>query len=61
MAVKVKVTLRRSGINRPKGQKATIKGLGLGRPGSSALLPDTDAVRGMIRSISHLVEVEAAE
>ena len=31
MALKLKVTLVRSGINRPQDQKDTIKGLGLTR------------------------------
>ena len=61
MALKLKLTLVRSGINRPEVQKLTIKGLGLTRMHKSVLLNDTDAIRGMIRKVSHLVKVEAAE
>lgn len=61
MAKKLKVTLTRSGVNRPEKQKLTIKGLGLTRPNSSRVLEDTQAIRGMIRKISHLVRVEPAE
>ncbi len=61
MALKLKVTLIRSGINRPQPQKLTIKGLGLTRMGKSVVLNDTAAVRGMIRKVSHLVRVERAE
>jgi large subunit ribosomal protein L30 len=61
MAKKLKVTLVRSGINRPEPQKRTIKALGLRKMHASAVVPDNDAVRGMIRSVSHLVKVEAAE
>jgi large subunit ribosomal protein L30 len=61
MALKLKVTLVRSGINRPELQKLTIKGLGLTRMNKSVLLNDTPAIRGMIRKVSHLVKVEAAE
>jgi large subunit ribosomal protein L30 len=61
MALKLKVTLVRSGINRPQPQKDTIKGLGLTRMNKSVLLKDTPAVRGMIRKVSHLVRVEPAE
>jgi large subunit ribosomal protein L30 len=61
MAKKLKVTLIRSGINRPEPHKQTIKALGLTRMWKSAVLPDNIAVRGMIRSVSHLVRVEAAE
>ncbi len=61
MALKLKVTLVRSGINRPENQKQTIKALGLTKMHRSRVLKDTLAVRGMIRAVSHLVKVEAVE
>jgi large subunit ribosomal protein L30 len=61
MANKLKVTLIRSGINRPETQKRTIRGLGLGKMGRSVVLADNLSVRGMIRSVSHLVRVESAD
>ena len=61
MALKVKVTLIRSGTNRPQRHKDTIKGLGLTRLHKSVVLEDTPAVRGMIRAVSHMVTVEPAE
>jgi large subunit ribosomal protein L30 len=61
MALKVKVTQIRSGINRPETQKLTLRGLGLTRMHKSVVLADSPAVRGMIRKISHLVKVEPAE
>ena len=61
MAKKLRVTLIRSGINRPEPQKLTIWQLGLRKMGRSAILPDNPAVRGMIRSVAHLVKVEVAE
>jgi large subunit ribosomal protein L30 len=61
MALKLKVTLIRSGINRPELQKQTIRGLGLTRMHKTVVLNDTLAIRGMIRKVSHLVKVEAAE
>ena len=61
MALKLKVTLTRSGINRPERQKLTIKGLGLTRMHQAVILNDSPAVRGMIRRVSHLVSVEAAD
>jgi large subunit ribosomal protein L30 len=61
MAIKLKVTLVRSGINRPYDQKLTIRGLGLTKMHKSVVLNDTPAIRGMIRKVSHLVKVEAAE
>ena len=61
MATKLKITLIRSGINRPEPHKLTAAKLGLGKLGRTVVLPDNPAVRGMIRSISHLVKVESAE
>jgi large subunit ribosomal protein L30 len=61
MAKKLKVTLVRSGINRPEKQKRTIRGLGLTKMGRSVVIPDNVSVRGMIRSVSHLVQVESAD
>jgi large subunit ribosomal protein L30 len=61
MAKKLKVTLVRSGINRPEPQKQTIRGLGLGKMGRSVVLTDNPSVRGMIRAVSHLVRVESAD
>ncbi len=61
MALKLKVTLIRSGTNRPQRHKDTIKGLGLTRLHKSVILNDTPAIRGMIRAVSHMVTVEPAE
>ncbi len=61
MAKTLKVKLVRSGINRPETQKRTIQRLGLGKMNSTRILPDNLAVRGMIRSVSHLVTVERGE
>jgi len=61
MAKKLKLTLVRSGINRPEPQKRTIRALGLNKMWQTSILPDNVSVRGMIRAVSHLVRVEAAE
>ncbi|MEO5768193.1 MAG: 50S ribosomal protein L30 [Polyangia bacterium] len=61
MANNLIVTLVRSGINRPETHKRTIRALGLTKMWKSRILPDNIAVRGMIRSVSHLVRVEAGE
>lgn len=61
MAIKLKVTQIRSGIGQSQRQKLTLKGLGLTRMHKTVLLNDTLAIRGMIRKISHLVQVEPAE
>jgi len=54
----VKVTLRRSAIGTSPRQRETLRGLGLSRVGRSVILKDSPAVRGMVRLVSHLVEME---
>ena len=61
MALKLKITQVRSGIGRPSTQRKTLEGLGLRGPHRSVVLADTDAIRGMIRKVSHLVTVEPAD
>jgi len=61
MTKSLRVTLIRSGINRPEKHKRTIRGLGLMKMGVAVTLPDNLSVRGMIRSVSHLVRVEKAD
>ncbi len=61
MALKLKVTLVRSTIDRDKKQKATVRGLGLRRLHHSVVLEDTVSIRGMIRKVQHLLTVEPAE
>ena len=46
-----------SPIGRPDVQTATLKGLGLNKLHRTRVLEDTPAVRGMIRSIPHLVQI----
>ena len=58
MAGKLKVTQIASPIGRKKDQRATLIGLGLNKMNRSRELPDSPAVRGMIRKVHHLVRVE---
>jgi len=48
----------KSGICTPKDQKATLRGLGLRRPGQRVVRPDSPAIRGMVHKLRHLVEIE---
>ena len=59
-AATVKVRLVKSPHGRLRKHKACIQGLGLRRIGSSRVLEDTPAVRGMIRKVAYLLEVEPA-
>lgn len=52
------VTLVKSPIGYTKDQKATVLALGLRRMHQTIEHKDTPAVRGMIRKIIHLVQVE---
>jgi len=50
----------RGEAGRPWQQRLVLKGLGLRGPGSEVLVQNERAIRGMIRKVLHLVEVEAA-
>ena len=54
----VKATLKRSAIGTSPRQRATLRGLGLTRVGAAVILKDSAAVRGMIRTVAHLIAVE---
>ena len=61
MALKIKITQVKSGIGCPDTQRRTLKGLGLNGPHKTVVLEDTLAIRGMIRKVSHLVTIAAAD
>ena len=56
--MKYQVTLVRSLIARKPNQVATAKALGLTKVGSTVVKEDNEAIRGMIKTIAHLVKVE---
>jgi large subunit ribosomal protein L30 len=58
---KLKVTQRRSVIDRPKDQKDTVRRLGLHRINDSVVKEDRPDIRGMIAKVRHLVEVEEVD
>ena len=55
---KIKVTLVKSVAGTKQDHRATVRGLGLRKLNSSAMLEDTPAVRGMIRKVAYLVKCE---
>ena len=59
MASKKMLKVRQTGspIRRQADQRATLIGLGLNKIGRVRELEDTPSVRGMIRKISHMVEI----
>ena len=46
-----------SPIRRPEKQRQTLIGLGLNKMHKTRELEDTPSVRGMVNSISHMVEI----
>ena len=54
------VTVKQIGspIRRTKDQRATLIGLGLNKMHRVSELEDTPSVRGMIRKVQHMVEVQ---
>ena len=58
MAGQVKITLKRALAGGNKNQQENLKGLGLKKIRQERVLTDTPEVRGMIRKVSHMVEVE---
>ncbi len=53
----ITVKLVKSPISCTEKQKATVRGLGLRRIGSSKTLENTPAVRGMIKQVIHMVDI----
>jgi large subunit ribosomal protein L30 len=54
---KIKIKQVRSIIRRPSNQKATIKALGLNKINQVVEKDATPQILGMIKKVSHLVEV----
>jgi large subunit ribosomal protein L30 len=55
---KLKVTQTKSTISHIARNRATIKALGLHGIGSTSIVPDNAATRGMVRQVRFLVTVE---
>jgi len=54
---KIKITQKRSVIGRSGRQKATMDALGLRKINATVEVEGTPQILGMVRKISHLVEV----
>lgn len=55
---KIKVTQVKSAINRPVGQKRTLKALGFTKLNQTIEHEATPQILGMVNVVSHLVKVE---
>lgn len=58
MAKTITVKLKRSTIKCTKTQKDTVRGLGLRKTGTSKTLENTSSVRGMIKKVIHLLDIQ---
>jgi large subunit ribosomal protein L30 len=58
MAGKLRVTQIKSTISHIARNRATVRALGLHGIGSTSVVPDNDATRGMVRQVRFLVSVE---
>lgn len=56
--IKLRIKLVKSTIGSKGNQKATVEALGLRKIGQVVEHDDTPQIRGMINTVSHLVEVE---
>ena len=54
----LKITQIKSRITEKQNQRDTLRSLGLRKIGQTVVREDTPAVRGMIRTVAHLVTVE---
>ncbi len=54
----ITIRLVKSLIGTKQDHRATVRGLGLRKLNSSAVLSDTPEVRGMIRKVAYLVKCE---
>jgi large subunit ribosomal protein L30 len=54
----IKITLVKGLMGRKPNQVKTIKALGLTKRNSSVVKEDTEMIKGMVNTVSHLVIVE---
>jgi large subunit ribosomal protein L30 len=54
---KVKITLVKSGIDRPERQKRTLSALGLRKMNRTVEKELTPQIQGMIEAVKHLIKV----
>ncbi|HMM96856.1 MAG: 50S ribosomal protein L30 [Micrococcales bacterium] len=58
---RLKVTQTRSGIGGKQNQRETLRSLGLKRIGDVVVKEDRPEIRGMVKTVPHLVTVEEVE
>ena len=58
---RLKVTQTRSGIGGKENQRQTLRSLGLKRIGDVVVKEDRPEIRGMVKTVPHLVTVEEVD
>lgn len=58
---KLRITQVRSGTGQSEGQRRTLRALGLRHHQDEVVQEDEPGIRGMLRKVGHLVEVEEVE
>jgi large subunit ribosomal protein L30 len=58
---RLKVTQIKSGIGGTSSQRETLRSLGLKRMRDTVVKEDRPEIRGMVRTVTHLVAVEEVE
>jgi large subunit ribosomal protein L30 len=58
---RLKITQIRSGIGRHDNQRQTLRSLGLKRMHDVVVKEDRPEIRGMVKTVTHLVSVEEVE
>ena len=53
----LQIILKRSEIGCTRRQRETLRGIGLTRRGKTILRNDSPSLQGMLRKVSHLIEV----
>ena len=58
MSNQLKITLKRSLIGRNQKQRGTVRALGLTKTNQTVIKEDSPQIQGMIKKVSHMLEVE---
>ena len=58
---RLKVTQKKSGIGTKPNHRETLRSLGLKRVGDIVVKEDRPEIRGMVKTVAHLVVVEEVE
>jgi large subunit ribosomal protein L30 len=58
---RLKITQTKSGIGNKKNQRETLRTLGLKRVHDVVVKEDRPEIRGMVRTVTHLVTVEEVD